>query len=260
MTGLTDVYNTHRPGIYRRRIRIRTAPGWARADLEDDPHRYGVELRHDGERITAIKGFPIRIPWTLCAVAAGQLQRLVGMPLSAEPTAVYRYTAASEQCTHMFDTAGLAVAHAARGTPLRQYDIEAPYWTQDGPRQLRLSRDGIEILDWTVEGRMILAPEPYAGRDWQKMLTWARETFTESDALEAVVVLRRAVMISGSRTVTLDPLDNAAGTGHVNSSCYVFHPEVAPLALRMPGSTLDFTDTPQALLADLEEPPSVDGL
>ncbi|MDB5968420.1 MAG: hypothetical protein JWQ90_870 [Hydrocarboniphaga sp.] len=44
-------YATHRSGIYRRRLRIVTGPGWARADLEDDPHRYGVEVHHDGADI-----------------------------------------------------------------------------------------------------------------------------------------------------------------------------------------------------------------
>ncbi|MDB5968421.1 MAG: hypothetical protein JWQ90_871 [Hydrocarboniphaga sp.] len=66
-----------------------------------------------------------------------------------------------------------------------------------------------------------------------------------------MVVLRRAVMISHGRTVSLDPLNNAADSGHVSGACYVFHPGVAERTLRMQGSTLDFTDTPDALLADL---------
>lgn len=245
-------YRVHRPGIYRRRLRIRTTPGWARADLEDDPHRYGIEIDHDGERVTAIREHMLRTPWTLCLQAGTALQRLVGMPLSADATAIFRHTAASEQCTHMFDTAGLAIAHAARGTPLRQYDIEAPYWLPSGPRELRLRRDGVDVLSWTIEGRSILAPAPYAGQEWQKMLGWTRETFQDADDVEAVVVMRRAVMISHGRTVSLDPLDNAAGTGHVSGACYVFTPGVAEHAKRHYGSTLDFTDKPDALLADLE--------
>ena len=249
--SVSPLYSRHRPGIYRRRLRIVTGPGWARADLEDDPHRYGVEIRHDGERVTAIEGITIRTPWTLCVPAAHQLKRLVGMKLTPDATAIFRHTPAGEQCTHMFDTAGLAIAHAARGTARRQYDIEAPWWKLEGPRELRLSRDGRELLHWTVEGQNILAPEPYAGRSWQKMLPWARATFSDADELEAIVVLRRAVMISGSRTVTLDPLENAAQTGHVNGSCFVFRSGIAEHALRMPNSTRDFTDTPDALLADL---------
>jgi hypothetical protein len=245
-------YRTHRPGIYRRRILIRGTPGWVRADMEDDPHRYGVALRHDGQQVTAIEDFPLRTPWTLCVAAAAQINRLIGMPLSPDPTAIFRHTAASEQCTHVFDTAGLAVAHAARGTTRREYEIEAPWWQPQGPREVILRRDGAEVLRWTVQDRRIVAPEPFAGRDWQKLLGWARETFGDDpDMIEAIVVLRRAAMISGSRTITLDPLENAAGTGHINGACYVFQPEIAPLALRIQGSTLDFTDAPQLLLSDL---------
>lgn len=244
-------YRTHRPGIYRRRILIRGEDGWVRADMEDDPHRYGVALRHDGSTVTAIEDFPLRTPWDLCRVAAAQIARLVGMPLSADPTAIFRHTAASEQCTHVFDTAGLAVAHAARGTRRREYEIEAPYWSLTGPREIMLRRDGEEVLRWTIENRGIIAPAPYAGLDWQKMLGWARDTLHDPDDFEAVVVLRRAVMISGARTVTLDPLVNAAGTGHINGACYVFQPAVAEHALRNRGSTLDFTETPERLLADL---------
>ncbi len=246
-------YRIPRPGIYRRRLRIRTRPGYARADLEDDPHRYGIAIRHDGQRVTAIEGFPIRVPWTLCTSAAQQLQRLVGMPLSADATAIFRHTPPGEQCTHMFDTAGLAIAHAARGTMLRQYDIEAPFWDMHQPRRLSLSRDGIPLLEWTIHGRQILGPEPYAGRDWQKLLPWAREHFDDPDLVEAIVVMRRAVMISNGRSVSLDPLRDAAGTGHVGGACFVFQPGVAEHALRMPGSTLDFTERPEALLADLRD-------
>jgi hypothetical protein len=245
-------YDRHRPGIYRRRILIRSQAGQARADMEDDPHRYGVEIRHDGERVTAIREHMLRTPWDLCRQAGAALQRLVGMPLSADATAIFRHTAASEQCTHMFDTAGLAIAHAARGIARRQYDVEAPYWQPSGPRQIRLSRDGEPLLEWTIDDQWITAPAPYAGQRWQKLLSWAREHIGDADALEAVVVLRRAVMISHGRTVSLDTIDNAAATGHVNGACHVFTPGIAERARRIYGSTLDFTDTPDALLADLE--------
>jgi hypothetical protein len=245
-------YHQHRPGIYRRRILIRNGDGWVRADMEDDPHRYGVLLHHRDGVITAAKAFPLRTPWTLCTVAAAQIDRLVGMQLAPDPTAIFRHTAAGGQCTHVFDTAGLAVAHAARGTPSRDYEIEAPFWSPEGPRDIVLRRDGVETLRWTIDAGTITSPAPYAGQNWQKMLDWARETFIHRDDFEAVVVLRRAVMISGARTVSLDPLENAAQTGHANGACYVFQPAHAPLAQRVRGSTLDFTDRPALLLADLK--------
>ena len=251
---MSDAYRRHRPGIYRRRLVIHGGPGWVHADLEDDPHRYGIRLRHDGARVTAIEALSLRTPWTLCRVAAEQIQALVGMPLSPDPAAIFRHADPGQQCTHVFDTAGLAVAHAARGTAWRDYRIEAPWWTLDGPREITLQRDGVEILRWQVEGQMLLGPADYAGLPWRRLLDWARERGLGHDDFEAIVILRRAVMISGARTVSLDALDNAAGTGHVSGACYVFQPGRAELAYRERGSTRDFTDRPDGLMPELQPP------
>jgi hypothetical protein len=244
-----------RPGIYRRRIRIQTGPGEARADLEDDPHRYGVVIRHDGERVTAIGGLTLRTPWTLCREAARVLDRLLGMPLSSNPLAVYRYADGRVQCTHLFDIAGLAIAHAARGTLLRQYDIDVPCFNPMGARTARLRRDGHELLWWTVEDTRITAPTHFAGRNLRNMMPWVEERFADVDDFEAIVVLRRAVNISGSRAYDLDAMPHAQATGHVTGACYVFQPGVAERAVRVFGSTLDFGESPEHLLADLEGKP-----
>src|SRR6266542_3664524 len=210
-----------RPGIYRRRIRIRTAAGIARADLEDDPHRYAVIVRHDGERVSAIEGRTVRTPWTSCREATSVLDRLVGIPLSPNPLAVYASTNGREQCTHLFDLAGLAIAHAARRTRLRHYDVEVPCFNPRGRQTGRLSRDGIAVLEWTVDRTEIVAP-------------------------------RRAFYISGVRTYDLDRLAVAQATGHASGACYVFQPGVVERAARVMRSTLDFTDAPERLLGDLE--------
>ena len=241
-----------RPGIYRRRIRITTAPGLARADLEDDPHRYGVIVKHDGQSVAAVQGLALRTPWSLCREAVSVLDRLVGMALSPDPQEVYRHTDGRAQCTHMFDLAGLAVAHAARGTSQRQYDIEMPCLDTRAPRQACLSVDGQERLVWTLERSAILAPKPFAGQDLRTMMPWAKARFIDRDVLEAVMVLRRAVFVSGNRMYDMDRMTDAAATGHVSGACYVFQPGVAERAARVQGSTLDFGRTPQALLSDLE--------
>lgn len=240
-----------RPGIYRRRIRITTAPGEARADLEDDPHRYGVIVQHDGERVTGVRGIALRTPWSLCREAVNVLDRLVGMALSPDPQEVYRHTDGRSQCTHLFDLAGLAVAHAARGTLLRQYDIEAACIDTRATRQARLSVDGQERLVWTLERTSILAPKPFAGHDLRSMMPWVKARFVDRDLLEAVIVLRRAVFVSGNRIYDMDRMAHAAATGHVSGACYVYQHGVAERAARELGSTLDFGAAPQALLADL---------
>jgi len=240
-----------RPGIYRRRIRISTAPGRARADLEDDPHRHTVIVEHDGDVVTAVQGLAPRTPWTLCRGAVNMLQRLVGMALSPDPQAVYRHSNGRAQCTHLFDLAGLAVAHAARGTAQPQYDVELPCFDTATPRQARLWVDGQERLVWTLQRTAILAPAPFAGHDLRHLMHWAKSRFIDRDLLEAVMVLRRAAFISGNRFYDMDRFSDAADTGHVSGACFVFQHGVAERAVRERGSTLDFSATAQPLLADL---------
>jgi hypothetical protein len=239
------------PGIYRRRIRITTTPHQARADLEDDLHRFAVTIGHDGSRVTAIHGLPIRVPWSLCPEAVKALDCLIGMPLSPHPLAVYRHADGTHQCTHMFDLAGLAIAHAARGTTVRQYDIAAPYLHAKGARELSLWRDGREVLSWTIDGATLLAPETFAGRDVKRLSAWAEQAFPDPDDFEAVVLLRRAVLISKARLHDWDVFPTAADTAHGTGACFVFQPGVQERAVRMVRTAREFTDAPEQLLGDL---------
>src|ERR1051325_10121106 len=106
---------------YRRRIRIPGSPRGVVSELEDDFHHFRVTVEHDGERVTAIAGEGVRFPWSTCPSAAAALQPIIGMLLSPRSTAVGEVTPARANCTHMFDLAGLAVAHAHRGNAVRQY-------------------------------------------------------------------------------------------------------------------------------------------
>jgi hypothetical protein len=241
-------------GTYRRRIRITTAPGRARADIEDDPHRYGVALVHDGVKVTAIRGEGYRTPWTLCVDAAGLVDRLVGMPLTPDPAAIYKFTDGRFQCTHAFDVAGLAIAHAFRGTPHRQYDIDVPYPTLslEAPKTVTLRRDGEVVLSWTIHNNVITSPPAFAGRDLAGVVRWAKKAFPDPDDYEAIVVLRRASHISGVKTIDLDERVSAGDGGQSMGRCWVFQPERAHVAWRIRGNTRDFTDSAEPMLSDLE--------
>ena len=246
------VSEVQRPGIYRRHIRIRSGPGEVRADMEDDSHRFGVIVRHDGRSVTEVQGLPMRTPWTLCPDAASVLPGLVGMALAPSPLAAAKHIDAKQQCTHMFDLASLAIAHAARGTALREYAVEAPWYKLADPRTMTLRRDGVEVWTWTLDGMgRITAPEPYASVDVRRLQTWAEANVSDLDELEAVFIMRRAVMISGSRIMDLDPFPHPAATGHGIGACYVHHPDRIAVALRNVGSTRDFTDRPEGPLADI---------
>jgi len=243
-------------GSYRRRVRVvATEATTVVADLEDDFHRFRVTLHHDGERVVDVRGEGLRYPWSTCANAAAQLHELDGMPLSPRCSAVAHHADPRANCTHMFDLAGLAGAHAARGGERRQYDIELPP-TVGGTTTPRLWRDGDLLLTWTLgyvagEGRTLVDPPPsFDGAPWRGgFMRWADATL-EPDAAEAAIVLRRACEIGLGRGMDLDGYDRAEQLASVMLNvCYTMRPGTIAVALRNKGTVRDFADHVDALLA-----------
>ena len=144
-----------------------------------------------------------------------------------------------------------AVAHAARGIAARQVDAEVPCVDPAQPRDAVLWIDGRETLRWTLLRNTITAPALFAGQDLGRMMPWAKLRFIDRDSLEAVLMLRRAVFVSGNRFYDLDRMASADDTGHVLDACYVYREGVASRAVRVQGATLDFSGRPELLLADL---------
>lgn len=237
-------------GALNRAIRIVTrrhpnGAGEARAVVEDDYHHFRVAIIHDGTRITATCADSGRQPFSLCSAAGERLTELVGMPLSPDMTAAFRLTDARLQCTHQFDLAALAIANAARGTSQRRYHVVVP--DTDGERKSAiLSRDGVAILQWSLEGTTITAPAPFTGQTIGAGFTdWVVKSMSLDEA-EAALVMRRAVFISGGRNLRRNEIPNHAPS---NGGCWVQQPERNELALRSPGSKHDFTGRPEVLTA-----------
>jgi Protein of unknown function (DUF2889) len=236
-------------GRFRRRIIIQYRAlgqgGETRAALEDDFHHFRVVLRHEVEQLVHIHGQALRHPYSLCPGALGQLPQLLGMRLDAVANAVTRATDATTQCTHLLDLAGLGLAAAARRDTHRQYDIDVPDRV-NGQTTATLQRDGLPLLAWQVQDSTITGPAPYAGRSLhQGLARWALQTLSVGDA-EAALALRRCVMISLGRHKPLDTWVHAVASGH----CYAQQPVRAEQALRMVGSTWDFSGRADDLCAD----------
>lgn len=251
-------------GAFRRRIVIAHRPagdgqqGEARACLEDDFHHFRVTVQHGGGQVLAVQASAPRTPYTLCGSAAEQLQRLAGMPLSPLADSVNRATDASDQCTHQLDLAGLAIAAAASGRARRQYDIEVADRVDARSRAV-LQRDGAPLLEWALTGTAISGPAPFEGLSLQHGFSrWVHARLPPDEA-EAAIVLRRCALISLGRGKPLDLQVHAMPTG----LCFTQQPARAPQALRMVGSTWDFSgsDRARALCADdacwlaFEQPP-----
>ncbi|WP_079437243.1 DUF2889 domain-containing protein [Zoogloea sp. LCSB751] len=232
--------------VFRRRIEISSRStieeGEVRAALEDDFHHFRALVRHRHGCVTAVGGSSPRHPFTACPAAAGQLEALVGMPLTAVANSVIRHVDASLQCTHLLDLAGLAIATMASGLSRRSYEIEVPR-NELGVTAAHLVRDDGYHLDWLLDGQMIVAPEPFSGLSLRE--GFARQILSKlpTEEAEAALVLRRCAVIGAGRLKNIDLEPHAKPTGR----CYSQQPERAPLAIRIVGSTQDFTDSPIAL-------------
>ncbi|HEX3951453.1 MAG TPA: DUF2889 domain-containing protein [Steroidobacteraceae bacterium] len=225
---------------FRRRIGVASTgdceAGEVRASLEDDFHHFRVRLVHSERRIQALEGFAVRHPYTTCPLAAGQLSRLRGAGLNGLAHSVMRMTDASQQCTHLMELSGLAIAAAARSIAERWFDIEVSRRVE-GRTVATLDRDGRRLLAWELRDTTIAAPSPYNGISLRAgMAAWALSNL-EPDEAEAALILRRCALISLGRAKNLDVQLHAEPTGR----CFVQQPERAAQGFRIVGSIVDFT-------------------
>jgi hypothetical protein len=241
-----------RPGVYRRHFRLHSDNGIVHAAMEDDSHCFGLILKHDGTKVRSIEGIPIRTPWNLCSGATHVLGALIDTQLNASPLIASSHVDAKQQCTHLFDLAVLAIAHALRPIGSREYQIEAPWYELSAPRTMTLKRNGVLISTWVLAGDKLITPEPLAEIGVRKLLAWAALNIHDADALEALFIMRRAALISMSRIMDLDQVPNPEATGHGLGACYVHQPGRISIATRNLGSTLDFSDRPEDVLKGFE--------
>jgi hypothetical protein len=242
-------------GSYRRRIRLEADGERVRGELADDFHHFGVDLRHDGERVTAIEGRDVRVPWTTCPGSLPRLGDLVGLRLSRSLHAIAQQVETRAQCTHLFDLASLALAHATRrcagGAATRQYDAALPD-RGEGPVRTTLHRDGELALCWWTKGMRIGRAEPglfasraLRGKDFNRFV----EHELDPDTGEAALVLRRAYFIGLGRAYDFDRIERGERfAAVVGSACHTFSPDVVSQARRVYGSVRDFSDAPDAIL------------
>ncbi len=228
-------------GVCRRRIRLQTVDDTlVVGELEDDFHHFRAELTHDSERIIAVRGVPMRGPWSTCMDVGEPLRAIEGQPLAGRSTAIGAYAEATANCTHLFDLTGLAVAHAVRGEEERQYDF-AITDVLDGHHELAAWRNGEEVLHWHVVDGEITGPEDWVGAPLAaKFIPWAQECL-DIDTAEAAIALRRMLHITIGRSANLDHVQTAAEhTDGPVGRCYSYRSETAVMALRSNGSIRDF--------------------
>ena len=224
------------------------------AAIEDDMHHFELTLRHDGRVVTAVEGRAVRWPWAPCVDGARVIDALVGVPLSPSSSAVGAWTDATSQCTHQFDLAGLAVAHAARhaagGAASRSYLAVVPDW-HEHPFDAWILRDGAEVLRFTVGVRArSRRPRPSPGsRSTSGSSSGARPTSTTTPRRPRSL-LRRAAWMSPARHIDLEAFAMIGDSMVKTGVCYATQPERLEIGRRNRNSLRDYGTHPQDLLAD----------
>lgn len=224
---------------FRRVILIVAGASAVSAELEDDFHRFGVTLNHDGRQVTRVVARAHRYPWVTCLEAPAALAALEGVAVARDPTTLFRHADARSHCTHLFELAALALAQAARGEGARRYDVEVSD-PRDQVRIACLRQDGEEVLEWRLLGDLLTAPAAYAGRDAGAFNSRALAE-VEPDLAEHLLILRRVVMTARGRQMDVDLYASAAAMA-LPAACYSLQPENAPRARRILGSHRDWPD------------------
>ena len=236
-------------GVFRRRIGVHVEDARVTVELEDGNHGFRLRLHHDADAVTADEADPIRHPFGTCAEAVRPLAQFVGARLAEGTRPLRERLDAGAHCTHLYDMAMLALAHAGRGPRRFQYDMAVDDET-DAPARAEVRRDGALVHAWLVRARHVVAPAPFAGKPMMRGFhAWAQQVFA-GEALEAAGALQRAYFVAQSRRFDYDPPEANPGSadGMPQGSCYSYNRGVVERALRSRGTVRDFTHAPERLL------------
>jgi hypothetical protein len=257
--------HTDAPGAYRRRIVLQAAGLRVFAALEDDFHHMYALIEHDGTRVTSVTGKTLRIPRSSCPGAVARLQEFVDMPLASAARGIDPHL----QCTHLFDLARCAMAHALRGARggRRQYDITVTDRVGD-LSFARIARDGRSVLEWTLDkARAVAAPAQFVCDSLFGKVDWKH---FDPDTLDAAMLLRRAVWISHGRVpkevlraarakAKSGPMTPTWMPTNLAGACYSFQPDIHASSVPQLESVLDFSDREEELLAELPADGAIPG-
>lgn len=200
------------PGFWRR-IRVTSEPGMLDAELEDDVHRFAIQIGHDGSLIKNVSAQTLRIPYTTCSGAAGFIEdQLVGKEISEVAKSDPK-----PHCTHMIDLASVATHFAGRqGTHILDMKVADRI---DKRTTATAEYNDREVLRWQLDGIDIAGPVEWRDRDLRKLRHWRSELSPDMGLY--AFVLRGAVLVSGVRNL---PGDYATPPGGIITSragaCY----------------------------------------
>ncbi|MDR2857283.1 MAG: hypothetical protein LBV50_05485 [Novosphingobium sp.] len=233
------------PGFWRRIVLYpgghSSIGGWIGAALEDDMHRFHIRIDHVEGRIAAVAARAMRHPWSACPGAAG----FIAGDLTGELLADVARRDPSQHCTHLYDLAILAAAHAGDTAPTR-YDMKVADRVEDRTTAT-LAENEVEKLRWQLVGTAIAGTD----RNLRQLSGWKQELPPRE--AEWTTLLRRAVFVSGARQYRAPSLAETATMNRGRMGvCYNYQMPQAETSTRTPDWHRDFSETGHEPLADLD--------
>lgn len=231
------------PGLWRR-IVLQPGQSWIGAALEDDMHRFHLRLDHRDGRITQVKAEGVRYPWTGCSGAPGFMEK----ELEGELLLNVAQRDPTQHCTHLFDLAIVAAAHAGDTGPTT-FDMKVADRVE-GRTTATLAENGTQRLCWQLCETMIEGPERFAGLDIKRVSRWKHD-FPAVEG-EWSTLLRRAIFISGARVYEKPVGKTAADMGPLRMGvCFNYQEPQARESMPI-FERLDFSMTPGEPLEDFD--------
>jgi len=163
------------------------------------------------------------------------------------------------QCTHMYDLAGLLLAHAHHRRDHRRYNstvVKLDSIESSAPvgwLHAELKQDGEQVLWGDIAEDIIWRPQSCEGRLVERGFREWIESMEEEDA-EHAFVLRRAYFVGRSRTVDLSGV-RSADEMDFPAVCHAYKPQRRKAAHPMPGSIVRFDETCQPMLSRVHTQP-----
>lgn len=199
-----------------------------------------VCLHHDGVRISGIDADMDRAPWTTCPGARAVLETtFLGTALA--DTA--RRGEKQANCTHLYDLAVLAAAHAADAAPL-VYDL-AVSDPSEGLWHAEISVGGEVLMQFSHRDNVATQPAEIAGTSLFSLRGWI-EALPEP-AREAARLLQWGTILAQGRVI---PMERQSDASVIPPNCFTFQPERKGDARRV-GRVIDFSASDAAPLDHL---------
>lgn len=237
---------------YYRRITLRPSTlddgaGRIEAHMQDHVHHMKVVLTHAEGRVISATPQGVRLPWDMCPFGIAGVTRIAGMTVAQAREGLGWPGGRTANCVHMVDLARIALAHVEDIGPSAYAITVTPAFAP--VRDARIELDGRLVLEWTLDGDLLIGDEPFNGHTLRAADFVGWRAALAPELREPATILRRACHIAPSRDIDLDRMRVAAESINADSSCYTLQPDVIHRARRQRG-------TFRVELTEADQPPT----